>query len=103
MLQSNGMTKDRPVLFLRRMPPFGDFLVCGISTQLQNAVIGLDELIGPGDADFRTSGLKSASLIRLGFLTVLPRSRFGGRVGRVSSARVNRLLTSLADFLHPKP
>jgi mRNA interferase MazF len=50
---------------------------------------------------FRTSGLKAASLIRLGYLAVLPRSEFKGRIGSVSAARRNRLLTKLSDFLLP--
>jgi mRNA interferase MazF len=83
------------------MPPFQDFLVCGISTQIQQAVPDFDETIGPADADFRTSGLKAASLIRLGFLAVLPRSEFKGRIGSVSAVRRNRLLTRLSDFLLP--
>ena len=99
--QADGAVKDRPVLFLRRMPPFDDFLVCGISTQLQQAA-ELDEVISPSDADFGSSGLKSASLIRLGFLAVLPRNEFKGRIGTVSSARHNRLLSRLSDFLRPK-
>lgn len=97
--QADGSLKDRPVLFLRRMPPFQDFLVCGLSTQLQQAAPELDELIGPTDADYRLSGLKAPSLIRLGYLAVLPRSQFKGRIGQVSNARVARLLTRLAEFL----
>ena len=31
--QADGQIKNRPVALLRRLPPFGDFLVCGISTQ----------------------------------------------------------------------
>jgi mRNA interferase MazF len=98
--QADGAIKDRPVLFLRRMPPFDDFLVCGVSSQLQHAA-ELDEVISPNNPDFRTSGLKSASLIRLGFLAVLPRSDFKGRIGSVSSARHKRLLNKLAEFLRP--
>ncbi len=93
------MLKDRPVLFLKRMPPFEDFLVCGVSTQLQHGVPALDEVISPADPDFRTSGLKSTSLIRLGYLAVLPRSDFKGRIGSVSTARRNRLLIKLSEFL----
>ena len=99
--QRDGTFKDRPVLFLRRMPPFEDFLVCGISTQLQQAVPDFDETLAPTDADFRTSGLKAASLIRLGYLAVLPRSELKGRIGSVSAARRKRLLTRLSDFLRP--
>jgi mRNA interferase MazF len=99
--QGDGTLKDRPVLFLKRMPPFQDFLVCGISTQIQQAVPELDETIVPADVDFRTSGLKAASLIRLGYLAVLPRPTVKGRLGSVSAARRNRLLTSLSEFLRP--
>jgi len=30
--QADGPPKNRPALILRGLPPFGDFLVCGIST-----------------------------------------------------------------------
>jgi hypothetical protein len=53
--QADGQVKDRPVLFLKRMPPFQDLLVCGVSTQIPHQVEGFDELIRPDDADFRTS------------------------------------------------
>jgi len=101
LAQGDGTFKDRPALFLKRMPPFQDFLVCGISSQIQQAVPELDETIMPTDVDFRTSGLKAASLIRLGYLAVLPRSAVKGRIGSVSGARRNRLLTRLSEFLLP--
>lgn len=31
--QSNGNYKLRPVLLLKRLPGYGDFLVCGVFTQ----------------------------------------------------------------------
>ena len=70
--QADGQIKNRPAIMLRAMPPYGDFLVCGVSTQLHQEVVGFDDPIRPGDADFATSGLKAPSLIRLGFLAVLP-------------------------------
>jgi len=99
--QRDGSLKERPALFLKRMPPFQDFLVCGLSTQLQQAMPGFDETIAPADVDFRTSGLKAASLIRLGYLIVLPSSEFRGRIGSISAVRRRRLLTKLSDFLRP--
>lgn len=36
--QADGTLKNRPVLLLRRLPRFNDFLVCGISTQLTQEV-----------------------------------------------------------------
>jgi mRNA interferase MazF len=99
--QSDGQVKPRPVVVLRQMPPFADWLVCGVSTQLQQQVVGLDEIIEPADADFTSSGLKAGSLIRLGFLTVLPTSRFLGVIGSISRARHHRLLPSLCRHLNP--
>ena len=72
--QATGQVKNRPAIVLRAMPPYGDLLVCGVSTQLRQAVAGFDDAIGPGDPDFRASGLKAPSIIRLGFLAVLPTS-----------------------------
>jgi len=99
--QVDGSSKERPALFLTRMPPFQDVLVCGISTQVRHKVEGFDEFIAPDDAGFRASGLRAASIFRLGYLAVLPRSQIKGRIGNISSARLNRLLTNLADFLRP--
>lgn len=65
--QATGQAKNRSAIVLRAMPPYGDLLVCGVSTQLRQAVAGFDDAIGPGDPDFRASGLKAPSIIRLGF------------------------------------
>ena len=100
--QSDGRIKHRPAMVLRKMPPFGDLLVCGVSTQLHQAVAGFDDLIEPQHNDFRASGLKAASVIRLGFLAVLPASSFIGGMGTISAERHRRLLTRLSQFLCPK-
>ena len=97
--QADGFAKDRPVLCLCSVPPFQDFLVCGITTQLTNRVENLDEVIASHDDDFTASGLKMASLVRTAFLALLPQSRFKGRIGSVSQERHRRLLKSLASFL----
>jgi mRNA interferase MazF len=99
--QADGFVKPRPAVLLRQMPPFGDWLVCGISTQLQQRVPDLDELIERTDPDFAGSGLKAPSVIRLGFLTTLPGRRFLGIVGSISRERHQRLLRRLSDHLRP--
>ena len=99
--QSDGSVKIRPVLFLRRMPPFQDLLVCGLSSQLHQAAPSFDEIIQASDPDFATSGLKVASVVRLGFLAVLPQSQFKGRIGSISVARHASLLTKLSEYLRP--
>jgi mRNA interferase MazF len=98
--QADGQIKNRPVTLLRRLPPFGDFLVCGISTQLHQRVAGFDEEIGASDPEFAASGLKAALLIRLGFLAVLPESSLLGRIGSLSSERHRRLLANLCRQLN---
>ena len=97
--QANGQLKDRPAIFLREMPPFNDVLICGISSQLQQEVKGFDEIIGQQDSDFALSGLVQDSLIRLGFLAVIPRKKILGIIGSVSKSRQIRLLQKLSDYL----
>jgi mRNA interferase MazF len=64
--QADGVIKNRPAIFLREMPPFGDVLACGVSRQLHQEVKGFDEVIQLSDVDYAATGLRSASLIRLG-------------------------------------
>jgi len=62
--QADGMVKNRPVVLLRKMPKYQDYLVCGVSTQLRQYVRDFDEIILTTDPDFASSGLLSQSLIR---------------------------------------
>ncbi len=97
--QADGAVKNRPALFLRDLPPFRDLLVCGISTQLGVAVPDFDEIVRRSDDDFAASGLVSDSVIRLGFLAVIPRARVVGAIGAVSRDRHERLLVKLSEYL----
>jgi hypothetical protein len=64
LIQADGKAKLRPAVALRQLPGFGDWLVCGVSTQLQQWVAGFDEKISTGDLDFLLGGLSHPSLIR---------------------------------------
>ena len=97
--QSDGRLKRRPALILREMLPFRDSLICGISTRLRQKVENFDEIISLSDEDFEQSNLDSASLIRLGFLLVLPRNEIVGTIGSISAARHKRLLQNLSNYL----
>ena len=97
--QADGQVKNRPAVFLRKMPPFGDLLICGISTQLHLQVNDFDEIITVTDVDFVSSGLKAASLIRLGFLSVVPVRNIVGKIGSLSQVRHRKLLQNLSDYL----
>jgi mRNA interferase MazF len=100
--QADGQVKKRPALFLREMPPFKDALVCGISTQLHQQVLGFDEIISQQDSDFSGSGLLADSLIRLGFLTLIPRKKIAGSIGTISQTRHQKLLQNLSDYLRTR-
>jgi mRNA interferase MazF len=97
--QADGSIKNRPAIPLREFPPYNDYLVCGVSTQLHQEVHGLDEVISTSDPDFRSRSLKAESLIRLGFLAMLPRAQIAGSIGSISSERKERLLKTLANYL----
>ena len=97
--QADGAVKNRPAIILREMPPYGDFLVSGVSTQLDKEVKGFDDVISASDDDFSSSGLRTTSLIRLGFLAVLPSRQIIGTIGSLSSPRHRRLLENLSNYL----
>ncbi len=97
--QANGLVKNRPAVVLRELPPYKDLLICGISTQLHQEVKGFDEIIPSTDSDFRSSGLKASSLVRLGFLAVVPQSKVIGMIGSISVERHKRLQKTLSDYL----
>jgi mRNA interferase MazF len=99
--QSDGKLKARPVLILCLMPPFSDLLVCALSSKLHNQCRGFDEVIAVQDDDFVASGLKVASLIRLGMLATLPAAAILGRIGAVSTDRLRRLRSAVARHIDP--
>jgi mRNA interferase MazF len=97
--QADGTEKNRPAIVLREMSMYRDMLVCGISTQLHQYVPGFDEIIMPTDADFAASGLVAPSVIRLGFLAVVPRRNILGAIGVIAPERHQRLLQALSHYL----
>lgn len=97
--QADGVVKNRPALVLCAMRPFGDLLVCGISTQLHQAVTGFDEILATTSPDFPASGLSAPSLIRLGFVSTIPLPAIKGRIGAVDATRHRRLIERLSRHL----
>ena len=97
--QADEQVKLRPALVLRQVPPFNDFLLCGVSSQLRHAVPKLDIIIDNTHPDFTQSGLTVPSLVRTAFLTIKPSDTIAGAIGSVSKDTHRQLLSNLADYL----
>lgn len=97
--QADGHLKARPVIVLNTMPPFSDLLVCAVSSKVKHECRGFDEVITPDDEDFGSSGLKVASLIRLGMVATIPQPAILGELGQISDIRLQRLRSRLARQL----
>ena len=92
--------KLRPALVIRRMPgQYDDWLVCMISSRLEQEITGFDEVVRPGEADFEKSGLKVGSLLRIARLAVVNVNILAGRIGEIDGARLLRIKRKLADWL----
>ena len=93
--QSDGAYKPRPVLLLRQLPGYGDFLICGISSQLRQTVPGFDQVLQP-DAD---NQLRVTSVIRLSNLIAIPIHDLNRAIGYIPDSLHRELLQRLANHL----
>src|SRR5215210_1066650 len=84
---SGGGSKNRPVVVLKAMRPYDDLLVCGVSTQMHQAVEDFDEILSPGENDYVSSGVAATSLIRLGYLGLVSQTDVLGTIGEISKER----------------
>jgi mRNA interferase MazF len=91
--------KLRPVLMLKCASRYDDWLVCMVSTKLDQADAGLDEVLGMADGDFSASGLKAPSVLRLSRLAVLDASLLVGSIGNIGNDRLERVRQRLADWI----
>lgn len=91
--------KLRPVLMLRQASRFDDWLVCMVSSQVQQAETGLDEILVQSDTDFASSGLKAPSVLRLSRLAVLEGSLLLGSIGAISDERLKNVRQRLAKWV----
>ena len=95
-----GLPKLRPALVLALLPgPFQNVLICGISTQLQHLEPDWNELVDPGDNDFRASGLHRVSAIRPSYLYAADRQEVSGTIGQIDGRRLKRVRNRLASLL----
>ena len=92
--------KLRPALVVRKLPgPYDDWLVCMISSQVERAIEGFDEVMSTGDLDFADSGLKTDSVIRISRLAAVERGALVGAIGHIGAERLTRVRASLSDWI----
>jgi len=97
--QADGGGKVRPTILLRQLPGFGDYLACGVSTQLKYEIKDFDFPLMESDEEFTATGLKQSSLARLSFLGVLTQSQVLGKIGCINQAALNTLRNRLANYI----
>ncbi|RMF41762.1 MAG: type II toxin-antitoxin system PemK/MazF family toxin [Anaerolineae bacterium] len=92
--------KLRPALLLGKLPgKYDNWLICMISSQIHQYIDGFDETIEERDEDFEQSGLKVASVIRVGRLAVVSGDILLGAIGEISPERLKRIKQNLAKWL----
>lgn len=92
--------KLRPALLLGKLPgKYDDWLICMISGQTRQYIDQFDELVQEDDSDFAESGLKKASVIRVGRLAVVEGQILVGAIGQISAERLARIKHHLAAWL----
>jgi mRNA interferase MazF len=95
--------KLRPALLLGKLPgEYDDWLICMISSQTRQHITGFDEIIQDSDEDFKQSGLKVASVIRVGRLAVVSGEILLGAIGEISNERLSRVKKNLSNWLSEK-
>ncbi len=92
--------KLRPVLMLRQASRFDDWLVCMVSSKIDQAEVGFDEVLDPADADFAASGLKVPSVLRLSRLAVLDASVLVGSIGGIGDERLAQVRQRLGKWIN---
>ena len=74
-----------------------------ISSQVRHYVPEFDEIVREEDLDFATSGLKVASVIRVGRLAVVEADILLGAAGEIATDRLQRIKTRLSQWLEKAP
>jgi len=92
--------KLRPALLLGKLPgEYDDWLICMVSSQTRHYVSEFDEIVQETDHDFASSGIKVASVIRVGRLAVVSGEILLGAMGQISPERLGRIKKHLSEWL----
>jgi len=99
-VEADAPGKVRPAVVVRRLPgDYDDWLVCMVSSRVDQAIEGFDEVVSTRDDDFAGSGLKVSSVIRISRLAVCHGTALLGSIGRLDTRRLSRIRSRLSDWL----
>jgi len=70
-----------------------------VSSRIEQAEAGFDEVLQAADSDFTKSGLKAPSVLRLSRLAVLDGSLLVGSIGAIADERLVRVRQWLAQWI----
>lgn len=73
-----------------------------ISSQLHQRVPDFDEVITPNDSDFKKSGLKLPSVIRISRLAVIESNIVLGKLGQIDAQRLSLIKQRLSLWIQSK-
>lgn len=97
-------SKLRPVLVLAEIPgAYRDYVVMFISSQLGQAVPSLDVIVRPSDRAFALTGLKVASVFRIGKVASLSQALIAGTLGQLPMAEFDEVVLRLTRLLTGAP
>lgn len=76
-----------------------DILLALVTSQVRQAVPQFDELVSPTDTDFPSTGLKTASVIRLARLAAVDPAVIRARLGEIGPDRLTQVRRRLVAWL----
>jgi len=92
--------KLRPALLIAIAPGrLPDILLALITSRPHQEIPDFDEVIDPADSDFKSSGLKARSVVRLARLVSVEDTVINARLGEISSERLRQIKKRLIDWL----
>ncbi len=92
--------KLRPALVIRRLlGVHDDWLICMISSQMSQQIQNFDEVVNDKDKDFKLSGLKTSSVIRISRLAVVNRTVLLGSIGSIGTERLELIKDRLCNWI----
>lgn len=92
--------KLRPALVIAIAPGrHSDLLLALITSQTQQAVPKFDEMIEIDDGDYKMTGLKVRSVVRLARLASVESNVINACLGRISAKRLAQIKSRLVEWL----